>query len=119
MPGWRVCSRRLVRVGACGCWWPASSASCDLAALTGMSESAVSHALRRLRAHRVVLANRRGRMAFYRLDDAPVRMVLDLGLTHPGHITPVATPSPCRHRQIRHTLGSVVLAKGSSTAPSE
>ena len=44
---------------------------CDLAALTGMSESAVSHALRRLRAHRVVLANRRGRMAFYRLDDAP------------------------------------------------
>jgi len=52
-------------------------------------------------------------MAFYRLDDAPVRMVLDLGLTHPGHITPVATPSPCRHRQIRHTLGSVVLAKGS------
>ena len=58
-------------------------------------------------------------MAFYRLDDAPVRMVLDLGLTHPGHITPVATPSPCRHRQIRHTLGSVVLAKGSAPAPGE
>ena len=58
---------------------------CDLAAVTGMSESAVSHALRLLRAHRVVSVNRRGRMAFYRLDDGHVRMLLDLGLTHTGH----------------------------------
>ena len=50
---------------------------CDLAAVTGMSESAVSHALRLLRAHRVVSVNRRGRMAFYRLDDGHVRMLLD------------------------------------------
>lgn len=58
---------------------------CDLAATTGMSESAVSHALRLLRAHRVVSVSRRGRMAYYRLDDAHVRMLLDLGLTHTGH----------------------------------
>lgn len=58
---------------------------CDLAAVTGMSESAVSHALRLLRAHRVVSVSRRGRMAFYRLDDGHVRMLLDLGLAHAGH----------------------------------
>jgi DNA-binding transcriptional ArsR family regulator len=58
---------------------------CDLAATSGMSESAVSHALRLLRAHRVVSVSRRGRMAYYRLDDAHVRMLLDLGLTHAQH----------------------------------
>lgn len=58
---------------------------CDLAATTVMSESSVSHALRLLRAHRVVSVSRRGRMAYYRLDDGHVRMLLDLGLTHTGH----------------------------------
>lgn len=58
---------------------------CDLAATTAMSESSVSHALRLLRAHRVVSVSRRGRMAYYRLDDSHVRMLLDLGLTHTGH----------------------------------
>lgn len=58
---------------------------CDLAATTAMSESSVSHALRLLRAHRVVTVARRGRMAYYRLDDGHVRMLLDLGLTHTGH----------------------------------
>ena len=59
----------------------------DLAAVTGMRGSAVSHALRLLRAHRVVSVSRRGRMAFYHLDDVHVRMLLDLGLTHTGHTT--------------------------------
>lgn len=58
---------------------------CDLAATTAMNESAVSHALRLLRAHRVVSVSRRGRMAYYRLDDVHVRMLLDLGLVHAGH----------------------------------
>src|SRR6476660_4264878 len=49
---------------------------CDLAASTGMSESAGSHALRLLRARRVVSVSRRGRMAYYRLDDQHVRMLL-------------------------------------------
>lgn len=62
---------------------------CDLAAATGLSESAVSHALRLMRAHRVVRVRRSGRMAYYRLDDAHVRMLLDLALTHTGHATPV------------------------------
>ncbi len=62
---------------------------CDLAATTTMSESAVSHALRLLRAHRVVTVSRRGRMAYYRLADGHVRMLLDVGLAHTGHTTAV------------------------------
>lgn len=58
---------------------------CDLAATASMSESSVSHALRLLRAHRVVSVSRRGRMAYYRLDDAHVRLLLDLGRTHTEH----------------------------------
>ncbi|WP_344907190.1 metalloregulator ArsR/SmtB family transcription factor [Actinomadura meridiana] len=60
---------------------------CDIAAACGNSESAVSHALRLLRANRVVRVRRAGRMAYYRLDDSHVRMLLDLALTHVGHGT--------------------------------
>lgn len=58
---------------------------CDIAASCGHSESAVSHALRLLRANRVVRVRRAGRMAYYRLDDSHVRLLLDLALTHVGH----------------------------------
>ena len=58
---------------------------CYLAAACGQSESSVSHALRLLRAHRVVAVRRSGRRAFYRLDDAHVRMLLDLALVHIDH----------------------------------
>jgi len=67
---------------------------CDLAASSGLTESAVSHALRLLRAHRVVSVSRRGRMAYYRLDDAHVRMLLDLDLTHTEHTTALHTAAP-------------------------
>lgn len=69
---------------------------CDLAASTGQSESTVSHALRLLRAHRVVSVRRANRMAFYRLDDGHVRMLLDVGLAHTGHteVLHVADPAP-------------------------
>ncbi len=50
---------------------------CDLAALVGLSESAVSHQLRLLRAARLVRVRRTGRMAFYALDDHHV-----VGLLH-------------------------------------
>lgn len=44
----------------------------DLAALVGISESAMSHQLRLLRTARLVRARRDGRQAFYALDDAHV-----------------------------------------------
>jgi DNA-binding transcriptional ArsR family regulator len=65
---------------------------CDLAAVARSSESAVSHHLRLLRAHRVVHARRSGRMAYYRLADAHVRILLDLALTHIGHAPATSHP---------------------------
>jgi DNA-binding transcriptional ArsR family regulator len=50
---------------------------CDLASLVGISESAVSHQLRLLRAARLVRVRRSGRLAFYALDDHHV-----IGLLH-------------------------------------
>jgi DNA-binding transcriptional ArsR family regulator len=58
---------------------------CDLAAATGQSMSAASHALRLLRAHHVVKVRRSGRMAYYRLADSHVRMLFDLAITHIRH----------------------------------
>jgi ArsR family transcriptional regulator, lead/cadmium/zinc/bismuth-responsive transcriptional repressor len=59
---------------------------CDLAASASMRESAASHAVRWLRAHRIVSPRRQGRMMYYRLDDAHVRMLLDLALAHTQHV---------------------------------
>ena len=58
---------------------------CDLAAASGMSESATSHALRLLRAHRVVKVRRDGRMAYYSLNDSHVRLLLDVAMEHLHH----------------------------------
>lgn len=58
---------------------------CDLAAAVGMGESAASHALRLLRAHRVVKVRRSGRLAYYSLTDGHVRLLLDVALEHVGH----------------------------------
>jgi ArsR family transcriptional regulator, lead/cadmium/zinc/bismuth-responsive transcriptional repressor len=65
---------------------------CDIAAACGHSESAVSHTLRLLRAHHVVRVRRSGRMAYHRLDDAHIRMLLDLGLSHIHHVPAPAGP---------------------------
>lgn len=75
---------------------------CDLAATSDMTESAVSHALRLLRANRIVSVSRRGRMAYYRLDDTHVRMLLALGLSHTAHTTTIdqiCTDLPRPHHQ--------------------
>lgn len=55
---------------------------CDLAALTGVSSSAISHQLRLLRAARLVRYRREGKMAYYSLDDDHVRSLIDEGLKH-------------------------------------
>jgi len=55
---------------------------CDLAALLGMSQSAVSHSLRALRDLRLVRYRKEGRIAYYSLDDTHVAELLDLGFEH-------------------------------------
>lgn len=55
---------------------------CDLAALVGLSQSAVSHQLRLLRNMRLVRARRAGRMVFYALDDHHIVQLFEQGLRH-------------------------------------
>ena len=55
---------------------------CDLAAFTGLSESAVSHQLRRLKDLSLVKKRRAGQIIYYSLDDEHVAKLLDLGLEH-------------------------------------
>jgi DNA-binding transcriptional ArsR family regulator len=58
---------------------------CDLAAVVETAESTVSHSLRLLRTAGVVRSRRAGRQIFYRLDDAHVRLLLDVSFQHIGH----------------------------------
>ena len=55
---------------------------CDLAAVVGVSESAVSQHLRVLRSLRWVKGRRDGRMVYYSLDDQHVRELLRMELEH-------------------------------------
>ena len=55
---------------------------CDLAAFTGLSESAVSHQLRRLKDLALVKSRRDGQIIYYSLDDAHVTGLLEVGLEH-------------------------------------
>lgn len=58
---------------------------CDLAAVVETTATKVSQAMRLLRGAGVVRNRRDGRNIFYRLDDAHVRMVLDLSREHLAH----------------------------------
>lgn len=55
---------------------------CDLAAISGSSESAVSHQLRVLRNLRIVRYRKEGKIVFYRLDDAHVKSLISQSLKH-------------------------------------
>ncbi|MFA9444513.1 ArsR/SmtB family transcription factor [Egicoccus sp. AB-alg6-2] len=57
----------------------------DLAELVEASETSVSQALRLLRTAGVVRSRREGRHVHYRLDDAHVRLLLDLSREHLRH----------------------------------
>ncbi len=61
---------------------------CDLAAVVEATETSVSHALRLLRMAGIVRTRRDGRMIFYSLTDAHVRLLLDVTAEHLHH-TPV------------------------------
>ncbi len=55
---------------------------CDLAAITGVSPSAISHQLRLLRDRDLVTFERVGKRAVYRLADEHVAILLEQGLRH-------------------------------------
>jgi len=55
---------------------------CDLAAFLGLTESAVSHHLRRLKDLALVKSRRDGQILYYSLDDQHVSRILKIGLEH-------------------------------------
>ena len=59
--------------------------TCDLAALTGVSEAAASQHLKMLRQLRVVKSRREGKLVYYSLDDSHVRDLLTVALSHFEH----------------------------------
>ena len=65
--------------------------TCDLAAVLGVTESAVSHQLRGLRALRLVESDRDGRVVYHRLDDDHVAALLDVAAEH---VAEAATKTP-------------------------
>ena len=55
---------------------------CDIAALLGMTQSAISHQLRALKSARLVKGRREGKTVFYSLADDHVKTIIDQGLDH-------------------------------------
>jgi ArsR family transcriptional regulator len=55
---------------------------CDIAALLGMTKSAISHQLRELRQSKLVKFRREGKVVYYSLDDQHVETLFNQGLSH-------------------------------------
>lgn len=55
---------------------------CDIAALLGMNQSAISHQLRVLKQARLVKYRKDGKVVYYSLDDEHVKHIFDQGLVH-------------------------------------
>ena len=55
---------------------------CDLAAFLELTESAISHQLRRLKDLALVKSRREGQVIYYSLDDEHVAELLNIGLAH-------------------------------------
>ncbi len=55
---------------------------CDMAQLLGLSQTAVSHQLRVLKANKLVRFRREGKIVFYSLADEHVRRIIGQGMEH-------------------------------------
>ena len=55
---------------------------CDLAALLGMTKSAISHQLKALRLANLVTFRRDAQIVYYSLADDHVKEIIDMGLAH-------------------------------------
>ena len=55
---------------------------CDLAALLGMTNSAISHQLKSLRLANLVKSERQGKVVYYSLSDDHVKDIFEKGLEH-------------------------------------
>lgn len=55
---------------------------CDIAALLGMTSSAISHQLRILKQSRIVQSRRDGKVVYYSLDDEHIKRLFDTAIDH-------------------------------------
>ncbi|MGI6621891.1 MAG: helix-turn-helix transcriptional regulator [Clostridiaceae bacterium] len=55
---------------------------CDIAYLLNMTQSAISHQLRVLKAARLVRYRRSGKTVFYSLDDNHIKQIFEMGMEH-------------------------------------
>ena len=55
---------------------------CDLAALLGMTKSAISHQLRHLRLSKLVRNDKQGKVVYYSLADSHVKDIFEKGFEH-------------------------------------
>lgn len=55
---------------------------CDLSALLGMSQPAISHQLRILRSSRLVRYRREGKVVYYALADGHITKLIEMGVEH-------------------------------------
>ena len=55
---------------------------CDIAALLGMTKSAISHQLGVLKQSKLIKNRRDGKVVYYSLDDEHVKNIFDQGLAH-------------------------------------
>ena len=55
---------------------------CDLAEVTGMTQSAISHQLRVLKQMKLVKNRREGKIVYYSLADAHIQSILNQGMDH-------------------------------------
>ena len=74
--------------------------TCDLAAVLGVTESAVSQHLRVLRHLGLVRHRRAGKLVYYSLDDSHVAQLVQIGLAHLGHrADSLGSPLPASARR--------------------
>ena len=57
---------------------------CDLAALLGLTISAISHQLKSLRLAKLVKFNKQGKVVYYSLADHHIKDIIEKGLAHVG-----------------------------------
>ncbi|MBM7615224.1 ArsR/SmtB family transcription factor [Alkaliphilus hydrothermalis] len=58
---------------------------CDIAALLGMNQSAISHQLRVLKQARLVKYRKEGKVVYYSLDDDHIKNIFNQGFDHINH----------------------------------
>ena len=73
----------------------------ELMEAIGMEQSAVSHQLRVLREHRLVVAERHGRQRLYALHDEHVAALIDDAIGHVTHLTGHGAKKTVAKRRLR------------------